>query len=324
MFRILGLGLIFLAPPFAKIWLMRWFFGAKIGRKAHIGWFSAVDGKRITLGDHCVIRPLTLIRVLGDVTIGSYSEISSFILVYGSASLQVGDWCYIGPQSLINIDEDVVIGNESALGPRSMIFTHASFFPYTEGYWVRRAGVRLGNRVWCAAGAFLHPGVEIGDNSFINSRSVVTASIPPGSVAEGNPARVTYPMDRTVRKPTPRFVDLAARKVLHDFIDVGLQREMGIPARAITESEDQLAFRWHGKPYRVILVTSEGDLPPSEGWSSAERRIYVVNRPGWNPPQGSLSLDLMTCRTRYAPDLVHTGLRLFMLRYYGIRFADQD
>ena len=98
---------------FLKKWLLILFCKAEIGHKAQIGWFSAVTGKHVVIADHATIRPLTLIQVSGDVRIGSHAEISSFILVYGSASFKVGNWSYIGPQSLINVDEDVVIGNES-------------------------------------------------------------------------------------------------------------------------------------------------------------------------------------------------------------------
>ena len=88
MWKTILLGLIFVAPPFIKKWLLIWFCGAKIGRKAQIGWFSAVTGKHVVIGDHATIRPLTLIHVSGDVRIGSHAEISSFILVYGSASFK--------------------------------------------------------------------------------------------------------------------------------------------------------------------------------------------------------------------------------------------
>lgn len=324
MWNMLRLGLVFMAPPFMKKWLLRWLYGAKIGRRVEIGWFSAVSGKHIELGDHAAIRPLTLIHVLGDVRLGPYTEVSSFSLVYGSASLRAGRGCYIGPQSLINVDEDVEIGDESALGPRSMIFTHASFFPYTEGYWVRRAGVHLGRRVWCAAGVFIHPGVEIGDHSFVNSRSVVSTSIPEGSVVEGNPARVTYPLERTLRKPTPGYVDQALRRVLSDFVEVGLHREMGLPLQAIEQGKDELRFRWRGIPYRVVLISAAGEPAPLALAEGGEKRIYLVNRPGWVPPDDGMSFDLSTMRTKYLSDRVHTALRLFMLRYYGMRFTEEE
>src|SRR5512134_241762 len=95
-------GLVFICPPFLKRYLLKWFCGARIGRNVHIGWFSSIMGRHIAIGDESEIRALTLIRCDGDVRIGRYATISSFILVYGSAGLIVGDHTYIGPQSLIN------------------------------------------------------------------------------------------------------------------------------------------------------------------------------------------------------------------------------
>lgn len=48
----------------------------------------------------------------------------------------------------------------------------------------------IGNYVYIGTGALIMPGVTIGDNSLIAAGSVVTKSIPAGSVAAGNPARV--------------------------------------------------------------------------------------------------------------------------------------
>lgn len=318
--RALLFGLIFISPPFLKKWLLRRFCAAKIGHRAHIGWFSAVIGRRVELGPHSAIRPFTLIRLDGDLRLGSYSEISSFTLIYGSANLIVGDQCYIGPQSLINADEEVRLGDESALGPRCMVFTHGSFLPYTEGYWVRLAGVTLGNRVWCAAGVFIHPGVEIGDDTFVNSRSVVTQAIPPGSIVEGNPAQVVRSMDQVRRKMSPRRVDAAALQMLHDFAEIGLRRELGL--KEVEDRGQVLGFRWRGQAYRITLVPSTGDLPEGMEPIPDVRQIFLVNCPSWSPPPHSLVFDLLTRQTRFSSDPIHTSLRLFMQRYYGVRFRD--
>jgi maltose O-acetyltransferase len=50
--------------------------------------------------------------------------------------------------------------------------------------------VTIGHRVWIGAGAIVCPGVTIGDGSTIGAGSVVVKSIPPRSVAVGNPCRV--------------------------------------------------------------------------------------------------------------------------------------
>src|SRR6185369_5487464 len=129
-------GAVFLAPPFLKKVLLR-LGGAEIAPTARLGWFSTVRGRRIVLGEHSAIRPLTLVRCDGDVRLGRYAEVSSFTLVYGAAGFSLGEHSYVGPQCLINADDDVRIGDRSALGPRCMVFTHGSFLPYTEGYPVR-------------------------------------------------------------------------------------------------------------------------------------------------------------------------------------------
>ena len=278
--------------------------------------------EEVALGDHSVVRPLTLICLSGRVELGAYAEISSLTLVYGASSLIVGAHSYVGPQSLINADEVVRLGRGSALGPRSMVFTHGSFLPYTEGYPARLAGVTLGDRVWCAGGVFLHPGVEIGDDTFVNSRSVVTGIIPGGSVVESNPARVVCPIDRTKHKMTPRRLDAALEQVLASFGETGLRRELGI--ENATASEGQLRFRWRRRRYRVAVVSSAGDWPGAAGQVPRERQILLLNRPDWSPPPGALVSDLITMETHSSSDRIHTALRRFLQRYYGLRFTNAD
>ncbi|NJN97626.1 MAG: acyltransferase [Anaerolineales bacterium] len=315
-------ALVFISPPFLKKWLLCWFNGAKMGRHATIGWFSSVMGQQVEMGDYAIIRPFTLINLAGPVKLGDYSEISSFTLVYGSSSLSVGHGSYIGPQCLINADEPVQLGQGSALGPRSMVFTHGSFLPYTEGYWVKLAGVTIGHKVWCAAGVFIHPGIEIGDDTFVNSRAVVTQNIPPGSVVEGNPARVIYPMERVKRTMSPRRVDAAITQILHDFSEISLRREFGLTS--IEADKTQLRFKWGNQTYHIALIPSTAAPASTIQSSPSERQIFIVNSPDWSPPAGSICLDLATLQTPFSADPIHTALRLFMLRYYGVRFQNQN
>ena len=50
--------------------------------------------------------------------------------------------------------------------------------------------VVVGDDVWLGARVMVVPGVEIGDGCIIGASSVVTRSVPAGSIAVGNPARV--------------------------------------------------------------------------------------------------------------------------------------
>ena len=50
--------------------------------------------------------------------------------------------------------------------------------------------VVIGDDVWLGARVMVVPGVEIGDGCIVGASSVVTRSIPAGSIAVGNPARI--------------------------------------------------------------------------------------------------------------------------------------
>ncbi|MEJ5248640.1 MAG: acyltransferase [Caldilinea sp.] len=317
--RTLLFGLIFFLPPALKPWLLRRFCRARIGKRVSIGWFASVMAREIELGDYAAVRALTLIRLDGKLRLGRQSEISNFCLIYGASDLEIGDQCYIGPQCLINCDEPVRMGYYSALGPRTMVFTHGSFLPFTQGYWVKLAGVTIGDYVWCAAGVFLHPGVEIGDETFVNSRAVVTQSIPAGSVVEGNPARVIQPMEAVRRKMSPRRVDAALQQVLKDFARVTLEREWGLAD--VERAPNRLAFCWKGRRYAVVLAPSS--TPPDALPSAAgdETVVYLANAPHSTPPAGALWLDAATLSAMASDDPVYEALRIFMQRYYGMRFT---
>jgi acetyltransferase-like isoleucine patch superfamily enzyme len=314
--KILLLALQFILPPPLKPWLLRTFAGARVGRHVQIGWFAALSGRSIVLGDRAAIRPCTLIVLGGAIAIGRQSEVSSMTLIYGSSNLSIGDHSYIGPQSLLNVDAPVAIGSMSALGPRTMLFTHGSWFPATKGYWTRLAGVTLGDRVWCAAGVFLHPGVTIGDDCFVNARSVVTQEIDSGSVAEGHPAQVVYPMERIRRRMTPTAVERTVESIVANFVQMVVEGEWGC---AVVRGDREWSFAYRGRNYTIVVVGATScALAPSPG----RRTIAAVATAGWTPPAGVLALDFTEGRTSFDLDDVHTALRVFALRYYGERFDE--
>jgi acetyltransferase-like isoleucine patch superfamily enzyme len=310
--------LLFLLPPPCKPFVLRVLAGAHVGKHVHIGWFATLTGRHIALGDYAEVRALTVIQCDGDLHIGAYSIISSFTLVYGCAGLWVGDHAYIGPQSLINCDEDVRLGTHSALGARSMVYTHGSYLPYTEGYWVKFGGVSVGDYTWCAAGVFLHPGVTIGSNVFVNSRSVVTQDIADGEVVEGFPARRVTSMDRVQRKMTPRRLDAAAAQMVDHFADMVLQRQLRASVERVGAGKIRLTHR--GVRYLVCAAQSNAPRPaPQPG----EVLVVLSSQPGLTRealPADAHLLDLATMQTPYPTDPIHHQLDLFMRRYYGVQF----
>jgi len=74
---------------------------------------------------------------------------------------------------LITIDDDAFIG----IG--TIVIAH-----FKEA----RSGVRIGKQAFVGPGVIILPDVEIGDGAVVTAGSVVTSSVPPMTVVQGNPA----------------------------------------------------------------------------------------------------------------------------------------
>lgn len=57
------------------------------------------------------------------------------------------------------------------------------------------APIEIGNNVYIGTGAYIMPGVKVGDNCIIGARALVTKDIPSDSVAVGIPAKVIESID---------------------------------------------------------------------------------------------------------------------------------
>lgn len=293
---------------------------AYFGRGSRIGWFSAVAGKSISMGDFAVVKPFTLIRCDGEVKIGNYTEIGSFSLIFGSANFIVGDKCFSAPQILINVTEDVIIGNEVGIGPRTMIYTHGSFFPYTKGYWVKFGKVIIGNHVWLAAGVFIHPGIEIGNNVFVNSRSVVKDNIPSGKVMEGFPAKYIVDVDKIRRFVSPRRKELLVRHMIKHFASHISKIENNL--RLEESSGDDFIFKWKGNISRIRIVGSDDRLNSILQLNHREKTIFLfTNREILQEERQVLTyFDFTSMKASYSKDRLFKELYLFMKRHYGLLF----
>jgi maltose O-acetyltransferase len=109
-----------------------------------------------------------------------------------STLLSLSDNACVGINA--RLDGDVRIGKHSMMGPDCMIFTQNHVFDkenliYIPGYTPSRP-VIIEDNVWIGARVIILPGVTIGKGSTVGAGAVVSKSIPPYSVAVGNPARV--------------------------------------------------------------------------------------------------------------------------------------
>ncbi len=314
-------AMIFLCPPFLKKWILRRFCRARFGRDSYVGWFSAVVGREVELGSYSCVKPFTLILLDGKIKLGDYTEISSFTIIYGCSDFVAGHKCYIGPQVWINCSEDVVIGNNVGIGPRSMIFTHGSFLPYTEGYPVRFGRVKIGNRVWIPAGVFIYPGIEIGDNVIVNSRSVIKRSIEAGQYVEGFPAKAIRPVEEICVTVTEEKRDELIRNMIKHFAT--FIRKARPRIEVIRESDPSLELRYRGQDYLVILMGTSAAPGPLVVGQEGKKWIILLNSrqpPPLHPAGRSTVFDFRSLKASCSKDDIHRELYLFFKMYYGIIF----
>lgn len=105
----------------------------------------------------------------------------------------IGNNSGIGRGCVIN--NGVTIGNDVMIGPDVIVYTQnhnisRTDIPLAKQGFAEQEPVVIEDDVWIGARVCILPGVTIGEGSVIGACAVVAKSIPPYSVAVGNPARI--------------------------------------------------------------------------------------------------------------------------------------
>lgn len=124
------------------------------------------------------------------------------VLVVGARGLlSVGTRAIIGPHTRIMAATEVRIGARCMISWNCSIFDSIGHRMWLEGQQESEieAPIVIGDDVWIGPYTIVMKGVEIGANSIIGAGSVIRRTIPPNSLAYGNPARVVGKVDRWER-----------------------------------------------------------------------------------------------------------------------------
>jgi putative colanic acid biosynthesis acetyltransferase WcaF len=88
---------------------------------------------------------------------------------------------------------DRIVFEEGAIVSQYTFLCTASHDITDPGRRLVTAPIRLGRSSWVCAGAFVHPGVTIGEGAVVAARSVVVKDVAAWTVVGGNPAKFLKP-----------------------------------------------------------------------------------------------------------------------------------
>jgi serine acetyltransferase len=112
------------------------------------------------------------------------------VLLHKLRGVSIGEGTFIGTAAIIETayPQLVSIGNNVGIGIRAVIIAH--FRESTDrGKVTYKPTVQIGNDVHVGPGVIILPNVTIGDGAVVGAGSVVSQSIPPRMMVQGNPAR---------------------------------------------------------------------------------------------------------------------------------------
>ena len=134
-------------------------------------------------------------RVLQVVALYSPGGDTTRVLLHRLRGVEIGEETWIGFDTLIepSYPHRVVIGNRVAIGIRVLILAHFAHHGRNRetsgGALDDRVSVRIEDDVFIGPGAIIMPNVTIGAGAVVTAGSVVTRSVAPLTMVQGNPAK---------------------------------------------------------------------------------------------------------------------------------------
>ena len=164
-------------------------------------------GDKSDFANHVIFKGRSCISLGNNSYIDDFSIISAWTDYRGTTyypQIIIGNDCRIGSYNHITAINKIVLGDGLLTGKwvtitdnshgtftKEQIYTPPALRPLFS-----KGEVVIGKNVWICDKATITSGVTIGDGCIIAANAVVTKSIPPYSIAAGNPARVVKTINK--------------------------------------------------------------------------------------------------------------------------------
>jgi putative colanic acid biosynthesis acetyltransferase WcaF len=128
-----------------------------------------------------------LLRLFG-AKVGSHARISNTARIWMPWKFSIGDWSALGEEVWIYNLGNVTIGSQVTLSQKAHLCAGSHDYEDPSMPLLKKS-IRICDRAWVCADAFIGPGVTIGEGAVVGAGSVVPKDVPPWTVVSGNPAR---------------------------------------------------------------------------------------------------------------------------------------
>jgi len=139
-----------------------------------------------------------LLRLFG-AKVSATAGIYSSARIWYPANLRMAPYAFIGPRALVYSMGPIELGAYALVsqGAHLCAGTHDIEDP---NFQLCAGSIKIGERAWVAAEAFVGPGVTMGEGSVLGARGVAFGDLEPWTVYAGNPAR---PLKKRVLRTGP-------------------------------------------------------------------------------------------------------------------------
>ncbi|TWR27581.1 putative colanic acid biosynthesis acetyltransferase [Mucilaginibacter pallidiroseus] len=128
-----------------------------------------------------------LLRCFG-AKVGKGVHVYPRVNIWAPWNLELGDKCGVANTAILYSQGKIKIGKRSVISQGVNVCTGTH--DYTrKGSPLITKPIIIGDNVWVAAEAFIHPGVELGDGCVIGARAVVVNDMPAWMVCAGHPCK---------------------------------------------------------------------------------------------------------------------------------------
>lgn len=167
---------------------------------------SFADIKSSTIGSGTTILQFTVVQdgaVIGEnCLINPHCYIDTGVLIGNDVRIDCGVHLWSGVQ----IEDEVVVGPNVCFADKQ----HTTLSQHLK----EPIGTILKKGAVIGGGAVVMPGLTIGERALVSAGAVVTRSVPPKAIVQGNPARIVGYID--TEKNANNFIGIQAKTTLSD------------------------------------------------------------------------------------------------------------